>query len=117
MWGLWPWRRAGLPRHGAQQVTAMGESLGITSSYEEWLDEFIMINSDPARSDSSGAGSPLTRREYYARYCGPDVDPKDVYAQHLAADRENRSKGAITETPADGADRPEAGGDTQDRNP
>ncbi|MCE2498077.1 MAG: hypothetical protein J4F28_03640 [Nitrosopumilaceae archaeon] len=98
-------------------MTAMDGSLGITSSYEEWLDEFIMINSDPARSDNSGAGSPLTRREYYATYCGPDVDPKNVYEQHLAADRENRLRGAIAETPADDADRPAAGGDAQDRNP
>ena len=112
-------RETCLPRNGAPQVTAMGESLGITSSYEEWLDEFIMINSDPARSDnnSSGVGSPLTRRDYYARYCGPDVDPKDVYEQHLAADRENRSRGAIAETPAGDADAPEEGGDAQDRNP
>ena len=90
----------------------MDGSLGITSSYEEWLDEFIMINSDPTRSDNgSGAGSPLTRREYYARYCGPDVDPKVVYKQYLAADRENRSRGAIAETPAGDADTPEADGD------
>ncbi len=95
----------------------MEENLGITSSYEEWLDEFIMINSDPARSDNSGAGSPLTRREYYAQYCGPDVDPKDVYEQHLAAYRENRSRGAIAEAPAGGADGPGAGGNAQDRNP
>lgn len=96
----------------------MDGGLGITSSYEEWLDEFIMINSDPARSDnSSGAGSPLTRREYYARYCGPDVDPKSVYEQHLAADRENRLRGVIAETPAGDADTPGAGGDAQDRNP
>lgn len=110
-----------MSRRGARQqpqVTAMEENLGITSSYEEWLDEFIMINSDPARSDnSSGAGSPLTRREYYARYCGPDVDPKGVYEQHLAAYRENRSRGAIVETPADDADSPGSGGDAQDRNP
>ena len=95
----------------------MGGNLGITSSYEEWLDEFIMINSDPARSDNGGAGSPLTRREYYATYCGPDVDPKRVYEQHLAADRENRLRGAIAETPADDADSPAAGGDALDSNP
>ena len=73
----------------------MSGDLGISASYEEWLEEFIMINSDQGRAAS---GSPLTRREYYAVYCGAGVDPKEVYRQHLVADEANRSRGAVTDT-------------------
>ena len=72
-------------------------SLGITASYEEWLDEFIMINNDPHGVDDAGGsavGSPLTRREYYEGYC--NVDPKKVYLQHAGAYEANRLRGAIT---------------------
>lgn len=72
----------------------MGD-LGITSSYEEWLEEFIMINSDPSRGS---AGSPTTRRDYYARYCDPGTDPRQIYAHHEKADRDNNLRGAITDT-------------------
>ena len=76
-------------------------NLGISDSFEDWLDEFIMINSGPNSGSGgaeSAAGSPITRREYYARFCGPDVDPKKVYQQHLKVTEENRNQGAITET-------------------
>jgi len=71
--------------------------LGITASYEEWLDEFIMINNDPHGVDDAGGsavGSPLTRREYYEAYC--NVDPKKVYRQHADAYEANRLRGAVT---------------------
>lgn len=71
--------------------------LGITASYEEWLDEFIMINNDPHGVDDAGGstvGSPLTRREYYEAYC--NVDPKKVYLQHTDAYEANRLRGAVT---------------------
>lgn len=74
--------------------------LGITSSYEEWLEEFILINSNPGRADGSkNTGLPTTRKEYYARYCDPDTDTKAIYEQHLAAASANRSRGAMTSDP------------------
>jgi len=69
------------------------ENLGITSSYEEWLEEFIVINSDLSRGVS---GYPLTRKEYYERYLGPDIEPRRIYERHLALMEELRSRGAIT---------------------
>ena len=53
--------------------------LDVTPSYEEWLEEFIMINSDPNRGSTC---TPVTRREYYAQYCDPDTDMREIYPAH-----------------------------------
>lgn len=76
------------------QMTQMGD-LGITSSYEEWLEEFIMINSDPG---SGSAGSPTTRKDYYAKYCDPGTDLRQIYEHHKEMSRRNRLRGAITDS-------------------